>query len=154
MNVFVIHPNIVESSREFAAIDPLRARKQLLECCQILSSVDYHQFGTTWMMRKDGTAYKFPKSHRNHPVILAAVKSEDQYRMTVEVAETLAREFPLHASGRSLAFWRANRPGFSGWVEKGLTSCRKGFPMVKQLDLVEYARLMRAYVKRKHGVES
>lgn len=74
--------------------------------------------------------------------------------MTVEVAETLAREFPLHASGRSLAFWRANRPGFSGWVEKGLTSCRKGFPMVKQLDLVEYARLMRAYVKRKHGVES
>jgi hypothetical protein len=150
MNVFVIQPNISESSREFAAIDPIRARKQLLECCQILSSVDYHQFGTTWMNRKDGVPYKFPKSHRNHPVILAAVKSGDQYHMTLEVAETLAREFPLHAAGRSLAIWRANRPVFNGWTEKGLTACRTGFPMVKQIDLVEYASLMRAYVKNKH----
>jgi hypothetical protein len=149
MNVFLLQSNIDESSKEFAAIDPLRARKQLLECCQILSCADYHQFATTWMARKDKVLYKFPKAHRNHPVVLASAFSYDQFELTRLVAEGLAKQFPNHASSESLSIWNSQRLHFNKWSKRGLTSCRTGYPITLVETLSEYAGLMRQYLMNK-----
>jgi len=149
MNLFLLQSDIEESAKEFSSIDPLRARKQLLECCQILSCADYHQFNTTWMQRKDKVLYKFPKAHRNHPVVLAAAFSFEQFELTKLVAESLARQFPNHASSESLSIWNHKRQTYTNWSKKGFTSCRTGYPITLVSTINEYANLMRQYVLNK-----
>ena len=58
MNIFLLSPNIKESCEELARLDPVRARKQLVECCQLLATVDHIKNGFTNMLKADGTPYK------------------------------------------------------------------------------------------------
>lgn len=150
MNVFIIDSNVEKSSEEFARIDPKRARKQLVECCQVLAYVDYHHFATTWMIRGNGERYKLAKSHKNHPIVLAAVRSKQQFDLTCEVTRTLSTHFPNHRCVHTYQQWLATRPLYTNWDSvSGLTSCRTGYPLLTGLTIERYAELMRQYVLNK-----
>ena len=67
MNVFLISPEAQQAARDLAELDPVRARKQLLECNQILASVEWARTGACTMIKANGETYG--QSHRHHPCV-------------------------------------------------------------------------------------
>jgi hypothetical protein len=84
MNVFVINTSIKASCEEMAQLDPTRAMKQLLECCQILASAEHLVKGYTTMLKADGTPYG--KAHPHHPCTKYAATSSAYNLVTRLVA--------------------------------------------------------------------
>lgn len=153
MNVFLIHPDAAESARQLAALDPIRARKQLVECCQLLASVDHHWDGRTTMRRADGFDYK--AAHPYHPITIEAGKNLYQWKLIVDVAAGLADVYPNHGCARSFRYW-SNRT--INVAQHGLKDpdetyivVRREYPTIYVSDRETYASLMKQYVIDKQG---
>jgi hypothetical protein len=74
MNIFVFDPNPKLSAQYFFLTDPLRARKQVVELCQMMATLVNKP-----VHKKDGSAYKTPKSFRNHPATKWISVSQKNY---------------------------------------------------------------------------
>ena len=148
MNIFLVHPSFEQSAKILAVADPIRARKQLLECCQLLA-----HFGP--MRKASGEYYKL--GHSNHPVTRHMRISYAQYCLCFNVAFYLAKEFPAHACATSLKAWHmtyfhslCNFNATPTGIEikklvSNLILCRKGQPQIFVQSIAEYAALMREY---------
>lgn len=143
MNIFLVHPDYNESAKQLAKADPIRARKQLVECCQLLA-----HFGK--MYKADGTEYKL--AHPNHPIVHHMRLSFHNYLMCWAVAWHLAPRFPTHASAKSFDnyFRLVSREKFTD--DKRLIACRKGQPQIYVQTLEEYAAIMRDYCIQVKGM--
>lgn len=150
MNVFLVHPDAHASSIMLYKADPIRARKQLLECCQLLATADHIMCGSTTMMRADGEPYG--KAHTHHPCTRHMVASWDQQFLTMEVAACLAVLLPTHACAKALGNWtlpkRAPIPPKSGFVVVRFGHWPQ---LVKTRE--EYATLCREYLETHKGIE-
>lgn len=143
MNIFLVHENYATSAKMLAKADPIRARKQLLECCQLLA-----HFGLG-MYKVDGTPYKL--AHPNHPITRHMKLSYKNYLLCWSVAYCLADLFPSHACSKSFdKFYRTrHEKEFTG---DGYIVCRKGQPVTFVNTLAEYAALMREYCETVKGM--
>lgn len=150
MNILIVAPSITLSVSQFAQVDPRRARKQLVECCQILACVDILRGGATTMTRADGALYKPTLAQMHHPVCVACLMSSRQYIACVTLASCLAWEFPGHASASSFREWhsKADVPPAQGG---GFLCVRRGMPHKLVNTVEEYAEIMRAYWRKKLG---
>lgn len=153
MNIFLIRESASLSAVAFKQIDPVRARKQLLECCQILASVDILVTGSTNMLKADGTPYKL--AHQHHPITKRCAEYMDQWDLCYDVARTLADEFPGHACSRSFFSWAAHLPHLR--VRSNLKPepfelllCRLGFDPIMVEDRFQYSNIMAGYLQLKH----
>ena len=141
MNVFLIHPDPARSASLFLAADPIRARKQLLECCQILASVDHTLLGYTGMRKANGDYYK--AAHPHHPITKLCADVQAMYSLTLDVTLELARALPDHACSRSLKEWD---PMLSWENDPRLICCRAGSPPLIVHSREEYAKVMLEYL--------
>ena len=62
MNVFILDNNVDVSARKLFELDAVRARKQIVELCQMLA-----QSTNEPIPKADGSPYKHNKSLTNHP---------------------------------------------------------------------------------------
>lgn len=150
MNIFLIRPCPSCSAKVFLAIDPVRARKQLLECCQILATVDHILFGATTMLKADGSPYG--KAHPHHPITKRCAEQVNQYRLCLDVAASLADRLPKHACTASLNHWLFQSNAIDRRAlgcHPGLLVCRKGLEPVLVGSREEYANVMSAYLATK-----
>jgi len=145
MNIFLIHPDPLQSAIDFRALDPIRARKQLLECCQILASADILRFGVTTMRKKSGEPYNL--THQHHPITISTATNPRQWRLCCDVALGLAAAFPQHACAYSFNNWQGGIIEVAGC--RGLIVVRSGHPHVFVNDYSEYAELLRPYLLKK-----
>jgi hypothetical protein len=146
MNVFLLTPAPLESARIFAQHDPVRARKQLLECLQILASVDHALDGGTSMQKADGSYYK--AAHPHHPITKLCRDVGAMYYLTVDVAWALTYQFPDHACSRTFWAWHWKHRYKRG---DKLICCRSGHEPVYTTSREEYARIMLAYLIERKG---
>lgn len=144
MNLLLGLPDVREGCRALARASPLVARKQLLEACQILASVERHLTGTTTMLRQDGQLYKF--AHRHHPITLYCAASVQSFDLALGMADELAQVYPNHACARSLASWQGRGLGHD-LEDLGYVVCRLGHPRVQADTLHTYAGLIRPYLR-------
>lgn len=142
MNLFLIHPDPVQSAQLLAEADPIRARKQLLEACQLLAN-----FGS--MPKADGSLYG--KAHPNHPITRHMALSRAQCLLALRVGQSLASVYPGHACSRSLAQFCVC-PSFATAGQTDYIVCRKGQPVVYVDTLTEYAALMADYCRTVKGM--
>lgn len=145
MNVFLLNPNVYDSCRELARIDPVRARKQLVECCQLLASIEWKLTGKCTMVRADGQTYKM--AHPHHPCVTHAISSFAQYDLTFKVAYELSWEFPNHASAES--FWNWGRLRSHPNHRSDYVIVRRGFAHRYVDNLADYVRYLRPYFMEK-----
>jgi hypothetical protein len=68
MNIFALHASHYESARLLFDLDPLRARKQIVELCQMMATLVPYD-----VPKADGTHYRKNKSIRNHPATIWAL---------------------------------------------------------------------------------
>lgn len=148
VNIFLIDPSPSISAREFLEKDQIRARKQLLECCQILATVDHLLFNKTEMLKKDGTPYGI--THKHHPCVTFSLESITQWELCIHVAHALAEVIPSHACAKSYWRWRLTyclRPQKS--ADARLIVVRKNHPQIFVNDYVLYAKIMLDYLRSK-----
>lgn len=145
MNIFLLSPNIMESCRELAELDPIRARKQLVECCQLLATVDHIKKGSTDMLRADGTPYKM--AHPHHPITKNMIVSSANHALCTSVAYWLSKINRLHACTKSFDNWLISH--YSYVFSGDLCVVRKNHDTVYVDDIIEYSELMRPYVLAK-----
>ena len=146
MNVFLVHADVSESSRILAIHDPRRARKQLVECCQLLASFDHLTLGSTSMRKLDGTPYKC--AHPHHPLTKYLLVSAEQVKLTYDVGTGLSDFFPNHACSRSIAEWKFHVYGGGS----RLLACRTGYQPHLCDSRREYAELLLAYMIEKKNL--
>lgn len=147
MNIFLIDKDFEASASLFHVVDATRARKQLVECCQLLASADILSRGSTMMRRKDGKPYGL--SHPHHPITCAVAERAAQWRLCYDVAIGLAGQYPTHACSASLIVWSRHvelRNDDGG----RLLCMRKGYDPVYVPDRAAYADIMSAYLSEKH----
>lgn len=140
MNLFLIHPDPLTSAHILAAADPVRARKQLLEACQLLAN-----FGT--LLRSDGEPYG--KTHPHHPITRHMAISDEQFDLACAIAMTLADVYPTHACAESFQAYQCERVSTGG---RGYVVCRKGRPVVYTRSLEHYAGMMAEYCREAKGM--
>lgn len=151
MNIFLIRESASLSAVAFKQIDPVRARKQLLECCQILASVDILVTGSTRMLKADGSPYKL--AHQHHPITKRCAEYMDQWDLCYDVARTLADEMPGHACSTSFHRWShtwLGRVQINLKSDPGLILCRLGFDPIMVEDRLTYSNIMAGYLRLKH----
>ena len=148
MNIFLLSPDIKESCQELAELDPVRARKQLVECCQLLASVDHIIEGSTDMLRADGLPYKMV--HPHHPITKHMCISDANHTLCHAVAYWLSLIYDAHACCKSLRNWTFS----NDFHFKSNTYCvvRLHHDTVYVNTLTEYSDLMRPYVMAKIAV--
>lgn len=145
MNLFLLHPNHHIGASMLAKRDPIRARKQLLEGCQILATVDHLLHGKTFMMRADGAPYG--AAHPHHPIVKNACVSPNQWWLAHDLVKALARCFKDHACSKSFAAW-AHPQRSPAKVDAGLlVCCRSGREPCYVTTRTEYSSTMLAYMK-------
>lgn len=147
MNIFRIDINPWDSAKLLFKYDPVRARKQLLESCQILASVQHINNGKTDLLKADGTPYK--AAHPNHPCTKWAANSLMQYDMLFQTTDALAELLPTHACARS--FFNARRDLELQTIPfppkyDGLIVVRRGAEHKVVHSVNDYARIMRQYL--------
>lgn len=151
MNVFLLDPAFGLSCKELSMRDPVRARKQLVECCQVLACVDILRGHPTAMRKADGTQYAPTKSQLHHPICVAAAMSNKMYWLTANVALELAKIYPTHACTKSLiSYMKAwgiseQQQDHSG----SLLLVRRGEPHAVLGTFRSYAMHMRQYLESK-----
>ena len=146
MNLFLVDEDHWVSGRMLLAADPVRARKQLVEACQLLAN-----FGT--MIKADGTPYG--KAHPYHPITKHMAVSWLQYMLCRDVAAGLARVLPNHACSRSFADFMKNdiyRHPQATPIQSYVV-CRSGQPQMYVLTRSKYAEVMRAYCRDAKGMK-
>lgn len=154
MNIFLLNSDALKSGQEFVKIDPVRARKQLLECCQILASVEYALFGITSLYRKDG--FPYGNAHPYHPIVKNCSVSPRNFWMCVEVAYGLARQFPDHACSKSFL----NAASWGSVVNKipnniiDYVVCRSGKEVKYVRTRSEYVSILRPYLLAKTALSA
>lgn len=152
MNIFLIRESAYRSAVEFKRIDPVRARKQLLECCQILASVDILLEGSTNMRKSNGESYRL--AHQHHPITKRCAKYWDQWCLCYDVARTLADEMPGHACAISLHRWATMRYSHMSHLlvdsDARLLVCRLGFEPTLVDSRQSYSVIMSDYLQLKH----
>jgi len=153
MNIFLINESAYVSAVLLTKHDPVRARKQLLECCQMLASVDYIWHNDTKMLKKDGTPYG--AAHRHHPCVKVASTSAAQYRMLLDLAMQLAFMHPDHACSNSLRLWMLTRRPrhqnpYLAWPGE-MVVVRKGTMPVFVETREQYAPMMLDYMRKTKG---
>ena len=148
MNVFLLHPDPTVSAQILKDRDPVRGRKQLVECCQLLAAAEARVRPTT-MFRADGLAYGI--SHPHHPCTVYTWQSLVQRRLVYEVGLALAQVFPTHASSTSITRWQ--------WFDEAPTPpeyayvvVRKGYPHHYTNCREVYSQYIRPYWEQKLGV--
>lgn len=154
MNIFRIDINPWDSAKLLFKYDPVRARKQLLESCQILASVQHLNNGKTDLLKADGAPYK--AAHPNHPCTTWSANSIQQYDMLFQTTEALAELIQDHACSRS--FYAARReleyqriacntinPSTNQPYE-GLIVVRRGHTHKVVYTVADYACLIRQYL--------
>lgn len=145
MNVFLMDESFTESAAILSKHDPVRARKQLVECCQLLASAEHALTGSTIMRKKDGSLYKV--AHPNHPITLRIQESYSMYLTTVALGLSLAKHFTAHACSASMIEWHSlSRLATIVPMSRSLVVCRKGKPNVTVWSLRDYAKMMKAYI--------
>lgn len=145
MNIFLLSPNIRESCQELAELDPIRARKQLVECCQLLATVDHIKKGSTDMLRDDGMPYKMAYPH--HPITKHMCVSIANHALCIGVAYCLAKIYNTHACAKSFHKWW--NLYYSELIIGTLCVVRKDHDTVYVNTLTEYSDLIRPYVMAK-----
>lgn len=150
MNIFLLHPDPKISAHMFLARDPVRARKQLLECCQIIATLDIVKTGTTCMLKADGNPYK--KTHEHHPCVTHCFVSSPQYfKLLLPVTQGLSDVFPDHACSNSFIAWA--KSGANQWRVDNKTSSyvvvRRDHDHAYVDSIDSYARMMNAYLQNK-----
>lgn len=152
MNVFLIQPDIRASCEELAKLDPIRARKQLVECCQVLASVEHALTGKCTLIKANGQPYG--RSHPHHPCVVQACKAFKQWNLTYEVAFQLADVFPAHACAKSFRAWNCAESVLSTGPATSLLVVRRNHPHTYVNTLAEYVSLMRPYFLAKLGANN
>ena len=145
MNIFLLSPNIRESCQELAELDPIRARKQLVECCQLLATVDHIKKGSTDMLRADGTPYKM--AHPHHPITKHMCVSYANISLCVGVSYCLSNIYPTHACAYSFNKWMYSH--YDEVITGTHCVVRKDHDTLYVNSLTEYSELMRPYVMAK-----
>lgn len=149
MNLFIVHPDADVSARMLAQADPRRARKQLLEACQLLAAVDHAIFGETAMLRADGRPYG--NAHPHHPITLNMRQSHRNWLLAYSIALGLARQYRGHACSKSFFEWAAHT-----WPAHryggDYVFCRKGQPQQRFTLLKDYVLACRAYLTTAKGM--
>jgi hypothetical protein len=148
MNVFVIHPDFARSCRELAEASPIHAKKQLVECCQILASAERNTCGDTSMFKADGSKYKH--AHPHHPITKLVGTSYAMWNLTYTVGMTLAAIYDNHEAGYSIRNWKPLSPPTTGG---DLIVCRLGREPVITQSLAVYSIFMRTYLRTHKGIK-
>lgn len=146
MNIFLIREDPRRSAMHFATLDPIRARKQLLEGVQLLASCDLLRQGKTNLLRKDGEPYRL--AHPHHPLTRRMVASRAQWSLCYDVVDALSEVFPDHACSRSFARWISISAPYLGASDQ-LLIVRKGHPQILVNSRREYAAIMLDYLRSK-----
>jgi len=146
VNIFLINEDPRRSAIDFAILDPIRARKQLLEGVQLLASVEIIRTGSTAMRKKDGEPYRL--AHPHHPLTRRMIVSRAQWSLCYDVVNALSEVFPDHACSRSFARWVAISAPYLGANDR-LLIVRKGEPPTLVNSRREYAVIMSHYLATK-----
>lgn len=151
MNVFRIHVNPEASAELLMRHDPVRGRKQLLECCQIIASAERLYRGETNMLKADGTPYGL--THPGHPCVRYCKTSHLQRCITIETAVALSRFNVSHACSKSLATWIHNPTSRLSQEDVALYAVvvRRNHEHVYVDTVDKYATLMLAYLRETKG---
>ena len=75
MNIFILNPDLNTSATMLFYIDPIRARKQIVESTQMIA-IGFEVLDLGPLYKKDGTPYK-TTCHRNHPCTKWTYQSKD-----------------------------------------------------------------------------
>ena len=84
INIFVFNDNPYLSAKYFYDNDPRRARKQIVELCQMMATIVDKP-----IRKKDGSLYKKPKSFKNHPATKWISSSQKNYSWCWEYLKQL-----------------------------------------------------------------
>jgi hypothetical protein len=145
MNIFLIDEDPLVSAEKLVTRDPIRARKQLVECCQILATCDILGAGSTDMTRADGESYAL--AHQHHPLILWSTINWTQWWLCNQVGLGLATCMPEHASATSYLSWRYRHRPYRSF---SLILWRRGYAPLRCADMSIYAKHCMDYlVQRK-----
>jgi hypothetical protein len=150
MNIFLINENPVISAEMLFKRDPLRANKQIVECCQLLAFYDITTYGKTAMLTTSGRPYSSTLSQRNHPIAIEMRTNPREYYLCSDVLYYLLRQRPNHACAKSF-YGRFNAGyGFTRSSEVVTPAryivCRRGQPIAYVDSLREYATIMHNYL--------
>ena len=148
MNIFRIHPNAWDSANLLLKYDPVRARKQLLESCQIIASVEHAISGRTTMLKADGQPYK--AAHPHHPCVRWSVNARQQYDMLCTTTHALASLMTEHACSKSF-FNSSAALVCPRNTDYGMIVVRKGYEHRVVHSINDYALLMREYLEMFKG---
>ena len=88
MNIFVFEPSPIDSAEYFFKVDPKRARKQIVELCQILAQVTELQ-----IPKVDGAPYKQNESISNHPATIWVRQHKAHYSYCIDYLHSLLEVF-------------------------------------------------------------
>jgi hypothetical protein len=145
MNIFLIDSDPYKSAVQLFAKDPLRANKQIVECCQLLAFVEIRLTGKTTLRRKDGNLYSATKAQLNHPISVHMSEHRDNYNLCWNVLGELVKVKPTHACKES--FYNYHGVHVTNSIRpSNLIVCRKGYPIVYVTTYVDYSRLMLDYM--------
>jgi hypothetical protein len=147
MNIFLINPDALVSAHLFARLDPIRARKQLVECCQLLASVEHALTGASTMRRDDGQPYK--AAHPHHPITREMRENWYQWALCYDVALSLAQVYRDHACTRTILDWRFDDSLIPVPADEKYLIVRRGYNIQYVYNRAEYARILRAYLEAK-----
>jgi hypothetical protein len=156
MNLFLVHQDPNQSARLLAKADPVRARKQLLEGCQLLASADMLFSGRTNMLKAGGLPYNL--AHQHHPITKNMVANKHQWELARDVASGLADEFPDHACSTSFHRWcwepsKLCLRHYGARDKVSLCVCRSGFPVMFTNTRRNYTRILRSYCINYKGMD-
>jgi len=150
MNLFLIDQDPVRSAELFMALDPIRARKQLLEGCQLLAATEILRTGSTTMLRADGQPYRL--AHPHHPITQRMAMFQSQWMLAHDVVMGLSMQLPRHACANSFRNWRPtplSLPHIGQDVE--LVLVRLHQPKLLVPDRATYASIMSEYLNTKQA---
>jgi len=160
MNLLISHPDYAHAAYELMKADPIRGRKQLVECCQIIASVEHLKLGAITMRKSNGELYK--KGHTHHPLVINCAESYNQFIMLIDFSLAIGlavSKINKHASCSSFMDWynsdtyfNLNRKVYNECTSRDYVLVRKGYLAIR-VNLVEtYANIMREYMIKDKGM--
>jgi hypothetical protein len=84
MQLFVLDKSSTVAAKMLWEVDPLRANKQLLECCQCIAAC-----GITLPKSNNNGVYAI--THKNHPIVRWMRENPEHLAWAIEFAEQLSR---------------------------------------------------------------
>lgn len=147
MNIFLINADAMVSAHLFARLDAVRARKQLVECCQLLASVEHAITGASTMKREDGALYK--AAHPHHPITKEMAENWYQWALCYDVALHLAMVYRDHACAATLRAWSFDDAKIPMPEIERYLIVRRGYNIQYVYTRSHYAAILRDYLEAK-----